>query len=53
MSKFLRITAIMVVSIVLLGSIWYFAVPHEIASNPNWPKNIHRRLNALGMIVGA
>jgi hypothetical protein len=50
MSRFLKYGAVVVITTVLLGSIWYVVRPHEIAPEPNWPKNIHRRINALGMI---
>jgi hypothetical protein len=50
MSRFLKYLAFGVVGIVLAVSILYLITPHEIAGEPNWPKNIHQRINALGMV---
>lgn len=50
MSKFLKYAALIIFIAILSGSVWYLIRPHEIAAEPGWPKNIHRRLNALGMV---
>jgi len=51
MSKFLRVLGTAFIGIVLVGSTWYVLTSHEIASDPNWPKNIHRRLGGLGTSI--
>ena len=50
MSRFLKYIIAAVLVVIAVVSILYLVKPHEIASEPNWPKNIHRRLSALGML---
>jgi len=50
MSRFLKYAVVVVITIIFLGSVWYLMRLHEMASKPNWPKSVHRRLSAVGMV---